>query len=90
MLWEKENVTTLTDWHSLGKSDLCVHIDELFSDMCAGFFVLLRIIETEGLRMKDVRIAHEDGGRYLTIFIAGDTIRAISSGRKRSVDIFPH
>ena len=70
MHWVKENVTLLTEWNLMDKPNARLQNNELFSAMCTGFFFLLRVSEIEGLRMKDVRIAHEDGGSFLTIFIA--------------------
>ena len=71
MSWVKENLTLLTEWPDLDKSDLCVKNNELFAATCVGFFFLLRVSEIEGLRMKDVRIIHEDGESFLTISIDG-------------------
>ena len=78
--WAKENVTSHTEWRSLGNSERCVQNNELFSAMCTGFFFLPRVIETEGVRMKDVRIAHEDGESFLTIFIAGSKTDQFNQG----------
>ena len=71
MFWTNRNVTALTDWQTLDKAALCLQNNELFSAMRIGFFLLLRISAIEGLSMKDVRIAREDGKSYLTIFVAG-------------------
>ena len=87
MLWAKQNITTSTDWHTLDNTESCVRNNELFAAMCIGFFFLLRISEIEGLRMKDVRIAHQDGKSYLTVYIMGgkltNTTKEISSDWKK-------
>ena len=67
MSWAKENLTSFTEWQNLDGSDLRIQNDELFSDMRAGFF-LLRVSEVEGLRMKDARLTHEDGGKLSNHF----------------------
>ena len=37
MGWAKRNVATLTDWQTMGKSDLRMQNHELFPTMCLGF-----------------------------------------------------
>ena len=71
MLRAKKNVTTCTEWQTLNKSDSRRLNDELFSAMRIGLFFLLRISEIECLRMRDVRIAQQEGESYLTVFIVG-------------------
>ena len=53
---------------------------EMYSALTIGFFYLLRVCEIENLRTMGVRIPHEEGKYFLTIYIKGGS-RPIQSMR---------